>query len=208
MPNIFKENYISFEMEDIDSQKIHDNIFKIDNVHFKTHQINYKQVMQNYGLKNLDPEYQYLYTEVKYSGLKKNIYFYSPLLFKNRTLKTFIIKVKRPKLKHLAFDLKPGRVIGIPYEYLDGEIQFFNTDGNFANYQLILFLNYPTVKQMVFQEKIFNFLIQVKVYIFSIIRKNRNPVYALLILLPILLYEIVCHLILIYISLTHTTTIK
>ena len=117
--------------------------------------------MKSFGIKNYCAKYQYLLTEVKYSGLKKNIYFYSPLLYKNRTLETFIIKVKRTKLKNLAFELKPGSVIGIPFEYLDGEIQFFSVEGHFAIYNLLLFLNYDKIDQMIFKEKIFNFLIQV-----------------------------------------------
>ena len=122
--NLLKENIILFELEDIDYTKIGDSEIKIDLISTKQHKVDYQNHIYKFKINNDTTKYQYLYSDIKFSNLKKSIYLYSPLIIKNKSPYTLSIKVKRMEMKDISYVIEQKKTVGIPFEYLDGEIEF------------------------------------------------------------------------------------
>jgi hypothetical protein len=119
--NLVRDNYISFDFE---NYKISENLIKIDNIQLKTHRVNYLDMIKKYKLSISNNSLEYIISEVRYNDLRKYVYFYSPLVFKNKTRMNIYIKLIRKELPDLSMVIQPKGNIGIPFEYLDGVVQF------------------------------------------------------------------------------------
>jgi hypothetical protein len=115
---------ITFELEDIDISKISDNELKIDMINFKKHKVDYNNFISKYKPSIEIEKYEYLYTDIRLSGLKKNISLYSPLIIKNKSPYSIEIKLRRREMKEINYLIEQKKTVGIPFEYLDGEIEF------------------------------------------------------------------------------------
>ena len=87
--NLLRQNIISFDYEKEFNAKIDDNQIKIDNINIKSHQVDYSEKIKKYNLFNDIDNLNVLYSEVKFSNLRKHIFIYSPLIIKNKTPYTF-----------------------------------------------------------------------------------------------------------------------
>jgi hypothetical protein len=123
--NLIRDNYISFDFENI---KISENLIKIDNIQLKTHRVNYHDLIKKYKLSISNNSLEYVISEVRGNDLRKFVYFYSPLIFKNKTRTNIYIKLLRKDLPDFNTVITPRGNIGIPFEYLDGVIQFGISD--------------------------------------------------------------------------------
>lgn len=122
--NLVKENYICFEFSGIDQSRISENIIKIDNEQVKTHKINYADLIKKYK-SNVDLKHmEYVVSEVKYNDLRKFIYFYSPLIIKNKLQRNVRLTFRRKDLQDVEMLVEPKKSVGVPFEYLDGSIEF------------------------------------------------------------------------------------
>jgi len=138
---LIKENYICFELDYVDASKISENIFKIDNIQTKIHHINYKDIIRKFKIEqNLKP-YEYVISDIQYHDLKKFIYFYAPLVFKNKTQHSLMITLMNKNMSNLVIFLEPKKLTGIPYEYLEGNIEFQYSDSEAKAYKIRDFLN-------------------------------------------------------------------
>ena len=110
--SLIQDNCIEF---DIDNEQVSNNNINIDNMQTKKH------IILNNEKNN------YVISKIEFHNLKKFIYFYSPLWFKNKTDFNFIVNFsitinnKKEEEKHV---LNSKKIIGIPFEYLNGEINF------------------------------------------------------------------------------------
>jgi hypothetical protein len=122
--NLVKENYVCFEFSGIDQSRISENIIKIDNEQVKTHKINYIDMIKKYKT-NVDLKpMEYIVSEVKYHDLRKFVYFYSPLIMKNKLQRKVRLIFRRKDLQDLEMIIDPKKSVGVPFEYLDGSIEF------------------------------------------------------------------------------------
>ena len=124
--NLLNENYIIFKLQDA---PVSNREIKIDNMQTKIHMVDYTKIMSspmqsNSITANKDDlkKYNYIISKIEFHKLKKFIYFYSPLNFKNKTQFTFPITIRNNPYPELSFVLSPKSTIGIPYEYLNGSI--------------------------------------------------------------------------------------
>ena len=68
-------------------------------------------------------KYCFLTSKIELQGLKKIIYFYSPLAFCNKTMFNFDIKINNSLNISILYKLLPKETIGIPFEYLNGTME-------------------------------------------------------------------------------------
>ena len=119
-------NYIKLYVE---NAHVSNHIIKIDNLQKKYHRVNYNEVdslknyLQNLEDKNIFNKYCFLISKIELHGLKKIIYFYSPLAFRNKTNFNFEIKINNHLNIAKIYKLTPKQTIGIPFEYLNGNME-------------------------------------------------------------------------------------
>lgn len=156
--NLFKENIILFELEDIDYTKITDSELKIDLINIKKHKVNYQNHINKFKLNQDSSEkYQFIFSDIKFSNLTKSIYLYSPLIIKNKSPYTIFIKLRRKEMNELSYFIETKKTVGIPFEYLDGEIEFSLKNLNQKQIiQMKELLNLSRNKNLRFQEKNIN----------------------------------------------------
>ncbi len=122
-----KVNYISFK---VDNANVTNRIIKIDNVQNKIHRVDYNKIFEG-KIKNVNNNpLNYIVSRIEFNNLKKHIYFYSPLCFKNKTKFNFIIDLRNKyEKKNLVINLSQNQTLGIPFEYLNGDldIQLLNS---------------------------------------------------------------------------------
>ena len=121
--SLIKDNFISFRL---DNACVSNHIIKIDNIQSKIHIVDYSKIFDlnsNSVLKELNTKFNYVISKIEFHSLKKFIYFYSPLSFKNKTKFNFHIDLRNNITNNLSFDLEPKQIIGIPFEFLNGDIE-------------------------------------------------------------------------------------
>jgi vacuolar protein sorting-associated protein 13A/C len=129
--NFLKENLIAFEFEDMNPKDILENIIKIDKIQTKYHPVNFENIIKKYKTsRDITKEYEQIISQVEYVNMKKLVKISSPLFFKNRTQKNLILVFQRRDLPNLIINLGYKQNCGIPFEYLDGKVQFLNADSN------------------------------------------------------------------------------
>ena len=113
----------------VENAHISNHIIQIDNLQKKYHRVNYNEIqsLKNY-LVNLEEKsffnkYCFLISKIELQGLKKIIYFYSPLAFCNKTSFKFEIKINNSLNISKVYQLLPKQTIGIPFEYLNGNME-------------------------------------------------------------------------------------
>ncbi len=121
--NLIKDNFISFRL---DNAPVSNHIIKIDNIQSKIHIVDYSKIFElnsNAVLNELNNKYNYVISKIEFHSLKKFVYFYSPLSFKNKTKFKFHIDLRNNITNNISFDIEPRKTIGIPFEYLNGDIE-------------------------------------------------------------------------------------
>ena len=136
------ENSIFFELEDISSDRISDNVIKINEVQIKSHKIDYSILKNNPRFPQKIKQFEYIYSKVKYENIKKEIYFYSPLLIENETVHLIQLKITRVYYEELFIILEPKQKYGIPIEYYDGELDLSFCKGEPLRFSLSKLFNY------------------------------------------------------------------
>jgi hypothetical protein len=156
--SLLKENHVSFELE---STRISDNIIKIDNMQTKIHWVNYNNFLRKMGLPTREryESVDYVVSQIKFKNLKKYIYFYSPLTFKNKTQHCIIVLLKKKNLSNHFTLLESKKILGVPVEYLDGEINFIYEDASPQVFQIKSILEKPNFQSnLIFNNKCLNLL--------------------------------------------------
>ena len=121
-----KSNYIKLYVE---NAHVSNHIIQIDNLQKKYHRVNYNEVnsmklyLENSEDKSFFDKYCFLISKIELQGLKKVIYFYSPLAFCNKTNFTFEIKINNEMNIPKIYQLASKETIGIPFEYLNGTLE-------------------------------------------------------------------------------------
>ena len=121
-----KSNYIKLYVE---NAHVSNHIIQIDNLQKKYHRVNYNEIkslnkyIENPDNKNFFNKYSFLISKIELHGLKKVIYFYSPLAICNKTNFIFEIKINNEMNIPKLFKLTSKETIGIPFEYLNGSIE-------------------------------------------------------------------------------------
>ena len=119
-------NYIKLYVE---NAHVSNHIIQIDNLQKKYHRVNYNEInslkdyLQNMEDRSFFNKYCFLTSKIELQGLKKIIYFYSPLAFCNKTMFKFDIKINNSRNVPKFFKLLPKETIGIPFEYLNGSME-------------------------------------------------------------------------------------
>ena len=136
--NISDKNIISFKLNEC---RVSNRDIQIDNnMQTKIHQVDYISFANAHGYKELIKKYSYIVSTIEYHNLKKHIYFYPPLSFKNKTNFTFNILLHN-KQKDQNITLYPKQTIGIPFEFLNGHIRITVVNGTKSfSYPLQYFL--------------------------------------------------------------------
>ena len=122
----YTSNYIKLYVE---NAHVSNHIIQIDNLQKKYHRVNYNEVnslkdyLVNLEDKNLFNKYCFLISKIELHGLKKIIYFYSPLAFHNKTNFNFEIKINNHLNIQKIYQLSPKKTIGIPFEFLNGNME-------------------------------------------------------------------------------------
>ena len=130
MSGLTQEKFISFEVENL---PIKNNTLKIDSIQSKLHYIDSSKFHSNTT--------DVIISRISLKKLKKFIYFYSSLSFKNKT--NFIIgfNLYKKGLPLLRVTLSKKETFGIPYEYLqEGTFQLSINKKSGKVYQLSSFL--------------------------------------------------------------------
>ena len=121
-----KSNYIKLYVE---NAHVSNHIIQIDNLQKKYHRVNYNEInsMKMYldieDNKNFFNKYSFLISKIELQGMKKVIYFYSPLAFCNKTNFIFEIRINNSMNINKKFKLNPKETLGIPFEYLNGTLE-------------------------------------------------------------------------------------
>lgn len=155
---LIKENYICFELSDA---KVMDNLLKIDNMQSKTHSINYIPLRRKFNLQadNEMIKFDYIVSTIKFNNLRKFIYFYSPMSFKNKTENPIIVSLVKRGLSNFFMFLDPKKTVGVPIEYLEGEVQFIYEDSEPKIFYVKKLLTSNIIKEeLQFNKKCFNLL--------------------------------------------------
>jgi hypothetical protein len=156
--SLLKENYICFELNDA---KVFDNLLKIDNMQSKTHSVNYIPLRRKFNLQvdNEMSKFDYIVSTIKFNNLRKFIYFYSPLSFKNKTENSIIVSLVKRGLSNFFMFLDPKKTVGVPIEYLEGEVQFIYEDSEPKIFSVKKLLTSGVIKEeLEFNKKCFNLL--------------------------------------------------
>jgi len=148
--NYLKENLIAIEFEDLNRIDILDNIIKIDKIQTKFHPVNFENVIKKYKTsRDITKDYEKIISKVEYVNMKKLVKIYSPLFFKNKTQKSLILILQRRDLPNIKIYLGSKENCGIPFEYLDGKVQFLISDDNDN------MINNTKKNEMIFDIKVF-----------------------------------------------------
>ena len=144
--------------------KINDNQIKMDNINIKTHKVNYSEKIKKYNLSKNIHNLQYLFSEVKFSNLRKHIFIYSPLIVKNKTPYSFNILLyrKNKTMDDPCFTLEYKKSIGVPYIYLDGilELSLKSHEKEYKSVELKYLLNpNKNYYELLLGNKVINILI-------------------------------------------------
>ena len=121
-----KSNYIKLYVENAHTSN---HIIQIDNLQKKYHRVNYNEInslkmyVENSEDKSFFNKYCFLISKIELQGLKKVIYFYSPLAICNKTNFIFEIKINNNLDMPKTFKLATNETIGIPFEYLNGNLE-------------------------------------------------------------------------------------
>ena len=145
-----QSNYIKLYVE---NAHVSNHIIQIDNLQKKYHRVNYNEInslktyLDNTEDKTFFNKYCFLISKIELQGLKKVIYFYSPLAICNKTNFKFKIKINNSLNIPKTYKLSPKETFGIPFEYLNGkmeiqlegcdEIKEFNIYNDFLTSELI-----------------------------------------------------------------------
>ena len=119
-------NYIKLYVE---NAHVSNHIIQIDNLQKKYHRVNFNEIyslkdyLVNMEERSFFNKYCFLISKIELQGLKKIIYFYSPLVFSNKTIFNFEIKINNNLNKTKLYQLLPNETIGIPFEYLNGTME-------------------------------------------------------------------------------------
>ena len=119
-------NYIKLYVE---NAHVSNHIIQIDNLQKKYHRVNFNEIyslkdyLVNMEERSFFTKYCFLISKIELQGLKKIIYFYSPLVFSNKTIFNFEIKINNNLNKTKLYQLLPNETIGIPFEYLNGTME-------------------------------------------------------------------------------------
>ena len=128
MTGFAAEKYISFSIENL---PIISNVLKIDSIQSKIHIIDFKS-----------SPYDFIVSTITLKKLKKFVYFYSPLCFKNKTPFPIYINLIKKGLEVLKINLPQKGTTGIPYEYLvNGTFQLTMNGINSKIYPMSSFIN-------------------------------------------------------------------
>ena len=156
-----KSNYIKLYVE---NAHVSNHIIQIDNLQKKYHRVNYNEInsLKTYLDKTEDKtffnKYCFLISKIELQGLKKAIYFYSPLAICNKTNFKFEIKINNSLNISKIYKLSPKETIGIPFEYLNGtmeiklrgcdEIKKFNIYKDFLTSDIIVDPNLNEIQKL------------------------------------------------------------
>ena len=147
--SLLKENYIYFKILGKKKEEIIcSSILKIDNIQTKVHTLDKKSEIKSLMMNPKVEKYQYICSEVKLDSLKKKIYLYSPINIENNTNIIFNITVIRKGLSNYMFFLEPGKIVGIPFEYLDGIMEIEFNESNTLSLGLLDLLNNEGINQL------------------------------------------------------------
>ena len=119
-------NYIKLYVEEAHASN---HIIQIDNLQKKYHRVNFNEInslkdyLENMEDRSFFSKYCFLISKIELQGLKKIVYFYSPLAFCNKTIFNFEIKINNNLNIPKIFKLLPKQTIGIPFEYLNGNME-------------------------------------------------------------------------------------
>ena len=119
-------NYIKLYVE---NAHVSNHIIQIDNLQKKYHRVNFNEIyslkdyLVNMEERSFFSKYCFLISKIELQGLKKIIYFYSPLVFSNKTIFNFEIKINNNLNVPKLYQLLPKETIGIPFEYLNGTME-------------------------------------------------------------------------------------
>jgi hypothetical protein len=177
-----KSNYIKLYVE---NAHVSNHIIQIDNLQKKYHRVNYNEVnsmklyLENSEDKSFFDKYCFLISKIELQGLKKVIYFYSPLAFCNKTNFTFEIKINNEMNIPKIYQLASKETIGIPFEYLNGtleiklegcnEIKKFNIYDDFLTSEINVDQNQNEIHKLKVDD-----LEENKNEVENIIKKNKN----------------------------------
>ena len=125
MGALLEERFISFDLPHI-NLNITNNILNIDNMRSKIHEL----LPYSTNSINNDTSYinsfNYIISKITFKNQKKNIYFYSPLIFKNKTDYPLSFTLIKKRFPTKTMNINPKETIGIPYDYIsNGTIQIF-----------------------------------------------------------------------------------
>jgi len=109
--------YIAFES--LETKNIYNNVLRIDQISKQRHPIK-------------ESKETFMMTEIKYDVLKKNIYFYSPVVFHNKTKHLIIMNLIYNKNNTTMIKVEPGKISGIPLNLAEkgGVIEVKLDNGN------------------------------------------------------------------------------
>ena len=177
-----KSNYIKLYVE---NAHVSNHIIQIDNLQKKYHRVNYNEInslktyLDNTEDLNFFNKYSFLISKIELQGLKKVIYFYSPLAICNKTYFKFEIKINNSLNIPKIYKLLPKETFGIPFEYLNGtmeiklegcnEIKKFNIYDDFLTSEINVDQNQNEIHKLKVDD-----LEENKNEVENIIKKNKN----------------------------------
>ena len=177
-----KSNYIKLYVE---NAHVSNHIIQIDNLQKKYHRVNYNEInslktyLDNTEDLNFFNKYSFLISKIELQGLKKVIYFYSPLAICNKTYFKFEIKINNSLNEPKIYKLLPKETFGIPFEYLNGtmeiklegcnEIKKFNIYDDFLTSEINVDQNQNEIHKLKVDD-----LEENKNEVENIIKKNKN----------------------------------
>jgi len=125
---------IAIEFEDKEERDILDNIIKIDKIQTKYHPVNFESIIKKYKTsRDITKDYEQLISQVEYVNMKKIVKIFSRLFFKNKAKKNLTLIFQRRDLPNLCINLGHKQNCGIPFEYLDGKVEFLLSENNIIN---------------------------------------------------------------------------
>jgi len=131
----------SIKISFTDESEILQDSIKLDLVNSKLHKVDYSKNLIKHQKKNmLNSEedlnffimYSFIFSSVIIEKLRRHIYLYSPLTFTNKFNQKIFLILKAKHMSNLLIFAEPEEIIGIPFEYFDGEI-CFELNGNISN---------------------------------------------------------------------------